>query len=224
MGWLRKVLLTGSATLLLALSSLGAASADQIQVGGFENPSLNGRWSLFASSSVSGWASNNMLEFQSSALFGPAAEGSQYMEMDSNRGDGNQFMTQILSTSIGASYSLRFAFSPRPGHSQNILEVGIGGLDDFDLYQGIVAQGSGTGLRQTAWTYFTLDFVATSSQTRIGFRDAGSDDSLGTLLDDVSISGGAASAPEPATLLLMAGPLAGMAAWRKRRRKKAARA
>lgn len=39
-------------------------------------------------------------------------------------------------------------------------------------------------------------------------------------------SGGSpgAAAPEPATLLLVAGPLAGLAAWRRRRRKKAARA
>ncbi|MBU1449527.1 MAG: DUF642 domain-containing protein [Proteobacteria bacterium] len=219
----RKIFLAGAVAFLLCLSYTGLANADLMQAGGFENPSLSGSWGLFNSSSVTGWDSPNLLEFQKSTLYGPAAEGSQYMELDSNRGDGNQFVTQTFSTSIGARYTLRFAFSPRPGHGENILEVGIGGLGDFSLLQGIMAQGSGVGLRQTAWTYYTLDFVATGSQTRIGFRDAGRDDSLGTLLDDVSVSGGAASAPEPATLLLVAGPLAGLAAWR-RRRQKAARA
>ena len=213
----RHMLLGLALALLLAVLGPGVARADLIQTGGFEDPSPAGTWALFNSASLAGWGSANLLELQTSSLFGPAAEGSQYMELDSNRGDGNLFMTQAFATSIGSRYTLTFAFSARPGHSQNILEVGIGGSSAFDIFQGVVAQGSGSGLRQTAWTYYTLDFVATSTQTLIGFRDAGSDDSLGTLLDDVSVSGGGAAAPEPGTLLLVASSLGGLAAWRRRR-------
>ena len=220
-----KTLVLLAAALLLLGVGPSRARADLIQTGGFEDPSPTGTWALFDSGSLAGWDSGNLLELQTAALFGPAAEGNQYMEMDSNRGDGNQFLTQSFATTLGASYSLRFAFSARPGHGQNILEVGIGGADAFDIFQGVVASASGSGLAQTAWTYYTLDFVATGGLTRIGFRDAGSDDSLGTLLDDVSVSGGAAaSTPEPGTLILVASSLGGLAAWRRRRKRVSARA
>ena len=208
--------MVGVTALLLVVTAF-PAHADFIQTGSFEAPSPAGNWGLFNSSVVSGWDSPNLLEFQTASLFGPAAEGVQYIELDSNRGDGNQFITQNLATSIGDRYTLRFAFSPRPGHTQNILELGIGGPDAFDLFQGVVAQGSGSGLRQTAWIYYTFDFVATGTQTRIGFRDAGADDSLGTLLDDVSVTGGVASAPEPGTVVLLASSLIACAAWCRRR-------
>ena len=217
MSYFRKILLAGFTVMLLGLAG-GQAQADLIQTGSFENPVPAGRWGSFRASSVAGWDSPDMLEFQKSSLFGPAAEGNQYLELDSKRRDRNHFLTQAFSTSIGTRYTLRFAFSPRPRHADNILEVGIGGLNDFSLFQGIVARASGAGLRQTAWTYYTLDFVATGTQTRIGFRDAGRDDALGSLLDAVSVTAVTAATPEPGTLVLLASSLGGLAAWRRRRK------
>lgn len=204
----------------LALVLAAPAAADLIETGSFEDPSLAGNWSSFDSSQVDGWDSSSRIEIQGSSLFGPAASGNQYVELDSNRGDGNSYILQTLETVAGEHYTLSFAFSARPGHYDNAVEVVIGGANDFNIYSGIVASASGTGQSQTDWHYYSIDFVATGTQTQIGFRDAGADDSLGSLLDDVTVTGtggGSGAVPEPGSLILLASGLGGLTAWRARR-------
>jgi hypothetical protein len=195
----------------------GVARADSISMGSFEDPVLNRNWVSLAPGQVPGWQSAARIEIQTRRLFGPAAHGDQYAELDSGRGDGNALLFQDLATIIGQTYTLRVAFSPRPGHKDNQLGVWIGIPNGPGLIDRLLA--SGTGGSRTVWSYHTVNFVATSEVTRIGFRDAGRDDSFGTLIDDVSLTpliedvslnalAEVGSMPEPGSLILLASGLA----------------
>ena len=115
----------------------------------------------------------------------PAAEGGQLTELDSDASIG---LCQTLATDAGRKYKLRFAFSPRPGSglAENQLEVSFGGV----IVDVLVADGSSLcpgGVCSTAFTYYEYVVTATGSSTVLKFRDVGVSNSLGTVLDDVSV-------------------------------------
>lgn len=179
----------------------GIASANLITNGSFETPIVSdhsGKWQLF--NSIQGWANADQTELQTYLLFGPAADGNQYVELDSNRNDGNDWIAQTFNTVIGKEYSLSFAFSPRQDHHDNILYAGAISYEGdahwlaFNSYS-----SSGIGLAGTDWTYYSMNFVADFTSSTIAFKDGGTDDSLGTFLDDVSVK----PVPEPSVIFLI---------------------
>jgi uncharacterized repeat protein (TIGR01451 family) len=91
---------------------------------------------------------------------------------------------QTIQTIPGDTYSLSYGFAPRAGYdaTENILGVYAGATTLATI------SASGAGLTQTSWTTYTNTFVATSTQTRIEFKDLGTPDSFGTLLDNVNLS------------------------------------
>jgi len=124
-------------------------------------------------------------------VLGPAAEGEQYAELDSDWNDhvgtldgepATTVLSENLATVPGAAYTISFAFSPRPntGADQNVLE--------FYWNGGLVATISAANAGETtAWATHTYNLTATGTQTTIKFRDAGVPDSLGTFLDNVAV-------------------------------------
>jgi hypothetical protein len=115
-------------------------------------------------------------------------EGNQHAELDSDWGHASNeqasvSINQNISTIPGNTYTISYAFSPRPntGANQNVLEVLVNG--SLVQTQGPTANNT----NQTIWTPHTFDFVATGSVTNIAFRDAGIPDTFGTFLDDVSV-------------------------------------
>ena len=115
-------------------------------------------------------------------------EGSQHAELDADWGmnDGEQAsvaISQDVATVPGATYSLSYAFSPRPGTpaGENVLEV----LVDGTLVQ---TQGPVAGAGNTSWTTYSYNFVANDGSANIMLRDAGTPNTLGTFLDDVSVN------------------------------------
>jgi hypothetical protein len=132
------------------------------------------------------------LELQRNAT-GPSAEGDQYAELDGDLyGPGDSLegvggasvkISQMISTIPGEKYNLTFAFSPRAGTnaSNNVLEARVNGE-----VLGTISQ-DGLGNQGTDWTYHSYQFTAEGTSALVEFSDLGTQDSLGTLLDDVSL-------------------------------------
>jgi hypothetical protein len=158
--------------------------------GSFERPVLaDGQFVEVPS--IEGWTPDDSgapIEVQRRAN-GTPGEGDQLVELDSDFSGGIQ---QSVKTTPGRRYFLSFLASPRPRSAapQNRLEVFWDGKPvdaPFEL---------GAGGRDTDWTPIYQIVEATKAETTLRFRDAGTpSDSLGTYLDDVSVT----ELPEQAT-------------------------
>lgn len=215
---MKKRLLAGLAVGAAILGMTGMANATNILTNGsFESPVVTdhgGTWQLF-SGGVTGWINADDIEIQSETLFGSAADGKQYVELDSNTGDTNNWLVQTFDTTAGQEYIFSFAYSPREGVENNDLYAGVVsyyGGGHWLTFTALSANGS--NLKGTNWTYYSYSFMADYASATIAFKDAGPDDSYGTFIDDVSV----APVPEPTTMLLFGTGIAGLAAVGRRRR------
>lgn len=177
--------------------------------GGFEAPVVvNGaKWDIFPSgTSGLGWTVEwydgatsfggdtrpviANLELHRGVL-GPADEGQQYAELDtdwygpSSNTSGEPASVKIyqdIPTTIGKTYQLSFAFSPRPNTAagENILDVKWGGSPVTTL--GPVAGGG-----SISWSTYSYQVTATTTLTRVEFTDLGNPESDGTFLDAVDV-------------------------------------
>jgi len=116
-----------------------------------------------------------------------ADDGLQWAELDSDWFGPSSSISyepsdiiiyQDLPTVPGGVYELSFAYSPRPGAPDNVLKVYWGGE--------LVATISATS-EELSWTTYTTTVTASGSTTRLQFEEDGTPDSLGMLLDDVSV-------------------------------------
>lgn len=169
--------------------------------GSFEEPEVTNSdlWDIFPS--LTGWSLGWMnfdenapepsVELHRGVAGWLPALGSQHVELDgdwygpSDSGQGGSTkLWQDLETVPGENYKLKFSFSPRPGteSSENVLGVLWGGSDVSG------SPFSASGSENTVWTEYSLDIVATTTSTRLQFEDRGIENSLGTFLDNVSLS------------------------------------
>ena len=175
---------------------------------GFETPEVTdpAKWQIFPDgTSGLGWTvewetgvntfnsvsrPNPALQELHENVLGPAAEGDQYTELDSDWDgpsgslNGEPALVKIyqnIATDIGTKYELRYAYSPRPNTAfgDNLLRVRINGVE----VQTQQLAGGGA----IAWQYYTYVFTATTATTKIEFAGGGTNNSLGVFLDDVSL-------------------------------------
>src|ERR1700712_1648478 len=99
--------------LLCALAAVPiVAQANLLVNGSFEDPLIaDGTYGLFTSIPGVSLASGGFIELQRN-IAGSPYDGLQFMELDST---ANSSVYQDVTTAIGAPYSLRFAYTPRPG-------------------------------------------------------------------------------------------------------------
>jgi hypothetical protein len=168
--------------------------------GGFEYPVVGTSqgWDIFTSdevdwtvewaSSYSGAPADAYLELHRGVNNWDPYDGDQHAELDTDwqgpgGGSGEEASVKIsqdLATCPGVTYDLTYAWSPRPNHSDNVLEVYVDGA--------LEASHSGSGGSNTNWTLGTVSFTAGASTTTIEFVEAGTPDSLGMFLDAVSVT------------------------------------
>jgi hypothetical protein len=135
-------------------------------------------WDLYAS--IPGWSlcEGPSIEIQRRWSGYVAADGEQYVELDSTSCSA---ICQGVPTKTGQSYTLRFAFSERPGVPVNGVEVLWEGLSIATI------RGSGIGLSAPRWRYYEFTVTAHANPAELRFRDLSACDTYGSFLDDVSI-------------------------------------
>ena len=193
----------------VAIAAAAVAQADVQNLvinGSFEDATLapGTDWNIYTS--LTGWslARGPSVEVQRGVQSWLAANGRQYIELDSDidgpegtitGDDASSAIYQDIPTLPGQQYEVQFAFSPRPGVADNALEIKWNGIVLDTL------RADGMTLTDTSWKTYTYVVPAVLAQTRIEFGDRGASDSLGTFVDDVAVR----LVPEPAALLLLAG-------------------
>ncbi|MDY6782865.1 MAG: DUF642 domain-containing protein [Cyanobacteriota bacterium] len=165
-----------------------AAGTNLVSNGSFEKPDTTqensgGISGLLWKNPIAGWQSSKGIdiEIDNQQLAGiTPSEGAQFLELDSYSEVNSVY--QDIPTEAGKTYTLSFAFSPRPDVADNKLNVSWGNT--------VLAQLSadGTGLTDTQWQTKTYTVQATGAKTRLSFDNLNeTSDGLGSYLDDVKL-------------------------------------
>lgn len=167
---------------VLALLGGHVASGQNLVVNGsFELPDISPLGLNFFPS-LPGWAlvSGSVIEVCHGCFYSvTSAHGFQHLELD---GEDSTAIAQDVPTIPGRRYRVSFWFSPR----RNIVDNRLIATWDGATFADITA--TGVGLTDASWVKHSYLLTSSSEQsTRITFADASVSDSLGTLLDDVTI-------------------------------------
>jgi len=180
----------------LSIAAGGVQASVLVSNGSFENPGVGG-WGIH--SSIVGWTGGAYgIEIQSNGTVSgvSAIDGGQYVELDTT---ANSRMWQSLTTTTASTYTLSFAYSPRPDNS------GGSASNPVEVYWGGSKLGSFTAKSKVGpWLEVEFANLAASagSSTLLEFRAAGTSDSYGGFIDNVVVT----VVPEPEYYaLLLAG-------------------
>ncbi len=178
---------------------LETAYTNLVENGGFESENVSGAWGLFKNSELSGWKVNwlsgngsgpAVLEIQKSVSDWLSAEGIQHAELGTHwlEGSGPSAVRirQNLDTIPGATYNLLYQASPRPNVNadDNILQMKVKRPNASNISDTIELGSSGV----MDWGVYEYSFVASAPTTTLVFKDLGTANTLGPLLDDVQVS------------------------------------
>jgi hypothetical protein len=200
-----KIAVIGTVALIVMLVTTGTSAQDQnlIVNGDFEVPvaSFDWLWDVYPSGTPGlgwqvEWADNYPgapspanLELQQEPVPGYLPySGSQHAELDSDWNhpwesvpllQGSVRIYQDIPTCPGGTFELQYAWSPRPDHPDNVMEVWWG--------TEMIATHSMAGGTSTQWTLETRSLTAPGDTTRLMFVEMGEPDCKGMFLDAVRV-------------------------------------
>jgi hypothetical protein len=140
-----------------------------------------------------------------------SAEGDNHVELDSHlNGSSNTVMTQSLnSLTIGAEYLLEFYYKART-NKRNDNGINVFWYDaaiDFDLNMDANFAINGRRKQNPNWAIQSIVLTAQAETMNLSFGAFGKQNSLGGLLDNVSLvqisDGPVVDVPEPSTFALL---------------------
>ncbi len=199
-----------AAALIAMFAGTGVHATELVVNGSFEATPVQPHTTEFFYPGMPGWtAIDGPIEVRNDNE-GVAAHGSNFVELDS---DHNSGMYQDIGTTAGQRYTLTFQYQDRifqPSFTQ--------GLDVYWGGQLLTSVASAQ-----PWTTLTFsNLTGAAGSTRLTFYAAGQSDSLGTSLDNVSVT--AVPEADSYAMMLLGLGLVGMLARRRRGKSGAARA
>lgn len=197
------------AAIAMALAPASVFAATNLVVNGsFEQtPAFSGWTTFYGFNAIPGWNTGPYgVEVQQGGVTVTPKDGNNVVELDTF---ANSYIWQEIATTPGQEYKLSFFYSPRPGVSfdSNKLVYKFGDLFTWTSADGI-------GATDGNWYEITGTVIAQNTTTRLGFAAWGPSDSVGGLIDQVSVT----AVPEPETYAMLGVGLAAVAFARRRKR------
>lgn len=160
-------------------------------------------WRIY--SQLPGWRGGQFGIEVRNNVAGTAQHGSNFVELDTTR---NSVALQEVVTSVGAWYDLSFWYAARPNTGNRASDTNMISV----LWNGTALETvNQVSVGQHQWRQYSYRVMGTGLDA-LEFRAAGTSDSYGGSLDNVSLT-----VPEPGSLALVAGALAVAAGLRRRR-------
>jgi hypothetical protein len=157
----------------------GSASAQNLLINGsFEEPAF-GTDTVSNPSTIPGWTSTPAPFEVWNQFQGPGADGNQYLELDVST---CTTISQTIPTSSSKNYLVSLAFAARDGVADNSIEV--------LWYNAVIGTASADGSSQSGdvvWTRHAFSAPGASGSSTLAIRNTDTCDSVGSLLDDVSV-------------------------------------
>lgn len=225
-----KTLLLAAITAASFGASAQAASVNLLTNGSFEDtPDFSGSWRVFQGSDVDGWdvQAGAGVEIQTNSV-GSVLDtlwGTNYVELDSHNGNGGA-TTGPTNSAIGqdvflkaGEYLLSFFYSPRvnsTGTDTNGIDYSIAGLSGS-------VSGPNSDYPFGVWTQLSENFtIDTDGTYQLLFAATGTDESLGGLIDNVSLTAVDQNVPVnevplPAGMILLMTAFGGLAMARRQK-------
>jgi hypothetical protein len=192
-----------SVFMLGGVSLANAASTNLVQNGSFEaDIQASGTWKIYQN--LTEWTGGESgIELRNNVV-GSAQDGVNFVELDTKH---NSSMSQVITTQANQRYELSFWYQNRPGTS-----VGTNGLSwAFGGVTGIASIVNDFGV----WHQFVTTVLSSSDSTALSFAAIGTDDSLGSSIDNVSLK---VATPIPGAVWLFASGIAGLVGLNKRKK------
>jgi Protein of unknown function (DUF642)/PEP-CTERM motif len=207
---MNKLFSAGFWILCFASGSTGAAWANIVVDGSFENPVIPSTFyenygaetnptNYGGTSFDSAWviATNNVdivSNLPGSSFTAPTTDGGhQYLDLVGYGSTGEIY--QMLNTVVGQKYQLSFSFGNNPGSSPAEAQLTVTGSPGInDLLSHTLSTPSNIG-----WATYTATFVADSTSTKLDFNETLGGNNAGVLLDAINV----APVPEPSTWAMM---------------------
>ena len=182
-------------------SVIGATSNTDLQ----SYTNTNSVWDVFYS--LPGWTTTygNGIELQKNVVT-KSQDGLHHVELDSHiSGLSNSVMTQTVdSLTVGENYLLEFFYKPRTNilNDNGINVFWYDANTDFDFDMDAVLVSDSTAQLMPDWSLQTISFIAQAQSMNLSFASFGQQNTLGGLIDNVSLTR-VASVPEPSTFIFL---------------------